>query len=62
MSVKSGDRGEFTIPSNPQTNAYVKIIEQPASKAIRFRYESESKSHRGGVVPGIHRYGHLKEN
>lgn len=48
MSFSGGDRGAFKIPSN----AYVKIIEQPATKAKRFRYESESKSHRGGVIPG----------
>lgn len=52
MSFKSGDRGAFIVPLNPQSNAYVKIIEQPATKAKRFRYESESKSHRGGVIPG----------
>lgn len=52
MNFRSGDRGTFKIPSNQQLNAYVKIIEQPATKAKRFRYESESKSHRGGVIPG----------
>lgn len=50
MSFKCDDRG--ALPLNPPSNAYVKIIEQPATKAKRFRYESESKSHRGGVIPG----------
>lgn len=54
MSLRSDDRVAFNIPSNPQSNAYIKIIEQPATKAKRFRYESESKSHRGGVIPGTH--------
>ncbi|XP_014217981.1 embryonic polarity protein dorsal-like, partial [Copidosoma floridanum] len=30
---------------------YVKIIEQPASKALRFRYECESRT--AGSIPGI---------
>lgn len=34
--------------SRPQ--AYVKIIEQPASKALRFRYECEGRS--AGSIPG----------
>lgn len=51
MSLRS-DRVTLNIPSNSQSNAYVKIIEQPATKEKRFRYESESKSHRGGVIPG----------
>lgn len=52
MSFKSSDRGAFIIQSNSRSNAYVEIIEQPATRAKRFRYESESKSHRGGVIPG----------
>lgn len=54
MSLRSDHQVSFNILSNPQSNAYVKIIEQPAFKAKRFRYESESKSHRGGVIPGSH--------
>ena len=30
--------------------AYVKIIEQPASKGLRFRYECEGRS--AGSIPG----------
>lgn len=52
MNFSGGNRGAFKMPSIPHSNAYVKIIEQPATKAKRFRYESESKSHRGGVIPG----------
>lgn len=32
-------------------NAYVKITEQPASKALRFRYECEGRS--AGSIPGV---------
>jgi len=30
---------------------YIKIIEQPASKALRFRYECEGRS--AGSIPGV---------
>lgn len=30
---------------------YVEIIEQPASKALRFRYECEGRS--AGSIPGV---------
>lgn len=32
-------------------SAFVKIIEQPASKALRFRYECEGRS--AGSIPGV---------
>jgi hypothetical protein len=32
-------------------NVYVKITEQPASKALRFRYECEGRS--AGSIPGV---------
>lgn len=34
-------------PNSP----YIKIIEQPASKALRFRYECEGRS--AGSIPGV---------
>uniref|UniRef100_A0A0A9Z3Z2 Embryonic polarity protein dorsal n=2 Tax=Lygus hesperus TaxID=30085 RepID=A0A0A9Z3Z2_LYGHE len=34
-----------------QAGAYVKILEQPASKALRFRYECEGRS--AGSIPGV---------
>lgn len=37
--------------SNIRRNAYVKITEQPASKALRFRYECEGRS--AGSIPGV---------
>ncbi|XP_031634874.1 embryonic polarity protein dorsal isoform X2 [Contarinia nasturtii] len=37
-------------PQSPYPNAYVKIIEQPAPKALRFRYECEGRS--AGSIPG----------
>ncbi|CAH1403256.1 unnamed protein product [Nezara viridula] len=33
-------------------NTYVRIVEQPASKALRFRYECEGRS--AGSLPGVH--------
>lgn len=42
-------------PSNNgrrSTNSpYIEIIEQPASKALRFRYECEGRS--AGSIPGV---------
>lgn len=38
-------------PGGSRKNAYVKIIEQPASKALRFRYECEGRS--AGSIPGV---------
>lgn len=34
-----------------QQTAYVRIVEQPASKALRFRYECEGRS--AGSIPGV---------
>lgn len=33
------------------SNPFIKIIEQPASKALRFRYECEGRS--AGSIPGV---------
>lgn len=38
--------------SHIRQNAYVKITEQPAPKALRFRYECEGRS--AGSIPGVH--------
>jgi len=35
----------------PPTSPYIKIVEQPASKALRFRYECEGRS--AGSIPGV---------
>jgi hypothetical protein len=44
--------GEGTV-KNVQRNApYIEILEQPASKALRFRYECEGRS--AGSIPGVH--------
>ncbi|VVC36026.1 Hypothetical protein CINCED_3A013431 [Cinara cedri] len=43
-----------TLLSNgrkPTNQPYIKIIEQPASKALRFRYECEGRS--AGSIPGV---------
>ncbi|XP_030763654.1 embryonic polarity protein dorsal-like isoform X2 [Sitophilus oryzae] len=58
MSYNGG--GEIPLPPQPQhppntgarrrQQAYVRIIEQPASKALRFRYECEGRS--AGSIPG----------
>lgn len=34
-----------------RTSPYIKIVEQPASKALRFRYECEGRS--AGSIPGV---------
>ncbi len=36
---------------HPKT-PYIEIVEQPASKALRFRYECEGRS--AGSIPGVH--------
>lgn len=36
---------------NEHVQQYVEIIEQPASKALRFRYECEGRS--AGSIPGV---------
>lgn len=36
---------------NDHVQPYVEILEQPASKALRFRYECEGRS--AGSIPGI---------
>lgn len=36
---------------NIRKKAYVKILEQPAGKALRFRYECEGRS--AGSIPGV---------
>lgn len=42
----------YPAPSQQQRqNAYVEITEQPAPKAIRFRYECEGRS--AGSIPGV---------
>lgn len=40
-----------TSSNSIRRNAYVKITEQPASKALRFRYECEGRS--AGSIPGV---------
>lgn len=35
----------------PANAPYIKILEQPASKALRFRYECEGRS--AGSIPGV---------
>uniref|UniRef100_A0A1L8DI69 Putative transcription factor p65 n=2 Tax=Nyssomyia neivai TaxID=330878 RepID=A0A1L8DI69_9DIPT len=50
--------GEGTSQTGKSTNAhgrpnaYIKITEQPAPKALRFRYECEGRS--AGSIPGVH--------
>lgn len=39
------------LPGTQQHIAEVRIIEQPASKALRFRYECEGRS--AGSIPGV---------
>lgn len=49
MTSRSNHHGA-RAPSSPYPNAFVKITEQPAPKALRFRYECEGRS--AGSIPG----------
>lgn len=42
---------ETDMENTRKKNVYVKITEQPASKALRFRYECEGRS--AGSIPGV---------
>ncbi|XP_050322707.1 embryonic polarity protein dorsal-like isoform X4 [Bactrocera neohumeralis] len=42
---------QLAEPNIKYKNAYVKIVEQPASKAVRFRYECEGRT--AGSIPGV---------
>ena len=44
MQTINDNHQQFSLP-------YVEIIEQPASKALRFRYECEGRS--AGSIPGV---------
>ncbi|XP_001949498.2 embryonic polarity protein dorsal isoform X1 [Acyrthosiphon pisum] len=46
MDAPSSNNGR-----RPTTSPYIKIVEQPASKALRFRYECEGRS--AGSIPGV---------
>lgn len=46
-----GNRMFPTMDESRQQVPYVKIVEQPASKALRFRYECEGRS--AGSIPGV---------
>lgn len=50
MSTRSGSRSTRAAASSPYPTACVKITEQPAPKALRFRYECEGRS--AGSIPG----------
>lgn len=50
MSTRGGSRSTRAAASSPYPNACVKITEQPAPKALRFRYECEGRS--AGSIPG----------
>ncbi|XP_071439667.1 proto-oncogene c-Rel-like isoform X2 [Hetaerina americana] len=55
MDPSSGGAGgvgaSSVPPSAARRRAYINIIEQPASKALRFRYECEGRS--AGSIPGV---------
>ena len=40
------------VPQQERKKPTVKILEQPASKALRFRYECEGRL--AGSIPGVH--------
>ncbi|XP_031785072.1 embryonic polarity protein dorsal isoform X2 [Nasonia vitripennis] len=43
--------GRSRMDTRSRTGPYVEIVEQPASKALRFRYECEGRS--AGSIPGV---------
>lgn len=45
------DTNSTSNSQNLRRNAFIKITEQPASKALRFRYECEGRS--AGSIPGV---------
>lgn len=49
MSTRSNHHST-RAPVSPYPDAHVKIITQPAPKALRFRYECEGRS--AGSIPG----------
>lgn len=44
--------GKGIVRNNQNPTPYIEIMEQPASKALRFRYECEGRS--AGSIPGVH--------
>ncbi|XP_014470289.1 PREDICTED: embryonic polarity protein dorsal-like [Dinoponera quadriceps] len=48
--IQTTDPGSMATITMDNEQPYVKIIEQPASKALRFRYECEGRS--AGSIPG----------
>ncbi|XP_055309585.1 embryonic polarity protein dorsal-like isoform X6 [Sitodiplosis mosellana] len=50
MTSRSNHHGARAPSNSPYPNAFVKITEQPAPKALRFRYECEGRS--AGSIPG----------
>lgn len=44
-------QGPNAVNKNMRKKPYVKITEQPAGKALRFRYECEGRS--AGSIPGV---------
>lgn len=51
--IQTTDPGSMTTIAmdSDHVQPYVEILEQPASKALRFRYECEGRS--AGSIPGI---------
>ena len=51
-SVKNRSKQFKRAPAVHPKDMYVEIVEQPASKGLRFRYECEGRS--AGSIPGTH--------
>lgn len=49
--IKTTDPGSIATLAMDNEQPYVEIIEQPAGKALRFRYECEGRS--AGSIPGV---------
>lgn len=48
----SSSQSQLQTQNGSKQTPFVRITEQPASKAIRFRYECEGRS--AGSIPGVH--------
>ncbi|XP_036341343.1 embryonic polarity protein dorsal-like [Rhagoletis pomonella] len=56
--LQSSSQQQATPNKKIAKKAYVKIVEQPASKALRFRYECEGRS--AGSIPGVNSTPEMK--
>lgn len=51
QNTDPGSMPPIAMDGQEHVQPYVEILEQPASKALRFRYECEGRS--AGSIPGV---------